>query len=168
MAPQSPAILKGPIFPFRYRSFTINFRRYFQLRFAYCVHCYQLSLDKSCTDFHFVLPSRSTGSLHPKLLEMFTSCLKGNLPHMATIGTAIMIYYLPMLLDFIALKEFGKYNLNIQIVLPMGALCTPEIFEKIVDGFRKHGFDEPEVFSAYGSTELGREQRFTIDHNNTT
>ena len=99
---------------------------------------------------------------------VFNSYFKGNLPHMANIGSAVMVYYVPMLLDFIALKEFGKYNLNIQIVLPMGAQCTPEIFEKIVDGFRKHGFDEPEVLSAYGSTELGRKSRFTIDHNKTT
>ena len=84
---------------------------------------------------------------------------------MATIETAVMIFYLPILLDFIALKDFGKYKLNMQIILPTGALCTPEIYEKIVDGFRKHGFDEPVVLSAYGSTELGKTKHFTIVQN---
>ena len=76
---------------------------------------------------------------------------------MENIGTTIMVYYVPILLDFIALKNLGKYKLNIQVIQLMGALCTPEIFQKIGDGFRKNGFDEPEVLSAYGSTELGKE-----------
>ena len=65
-----------------------------------------------------------------------------------------MFCYVPTLLDFIALKDLGKYKLNIQVIQLVGALCTPEIFEKIGDGFRKHGLDGPEVLSAYGSTEL--------------
>ena len=81
---------------------------------------------------------------------------------MANIGSAVMVYYVPMLLDFISLKDLGKYKLNIQVIQLTGALCTPEIFEKIGDGFRKHGFDEPEVLSAYGSTELGYEFNFTM------
>ena len=76
---------------------------------------------------------------------------------MENIGTTIMVYYVPILLDFIALKNLGKYKLNIQVIQLMGALCTPDIFQKIGDGFRKNGFDEPEVLSAYGSTELGKE-----------
>ena len=52
-----------------------------------------------------------------------------------------------------------------QIILPTGALCTPEIYEKIVDGFRKYNFDEPVVLSAYGSTELGETKHFTIVQN---
>ena len=74
---------------------------------------------------------------------------------MENIGTTIMFYFVPTLLDFIALKDLGKYKLNIQVIQLTGALCTPEIFQKIGDGFRKNGFDEPEVLSAYGSTELG-------------
>ena len=66
-----------------------------------------------------------------------------------------MLCYVPTLLDFIALKDLGKYKLNIQVIQLAGALCTPEIFKKIGDGFRKHGLDAPEVLSAYGSTELG-------------
>ena len=73
---------------------------------------------------------------------------------MANIGSAVMVYYVPMLLDFIALKDLGKYKLNIQVIQLAGALCTPEIFERIGDGFRKHGLDAPEILSAYGSTEL--------------
>ena len=88
-------------------------------------------------------------------IDGFNSYFKGNLPHMANIGSAVMVYYVPMLLDFISLKDLGKYKLNIQVIQLTGALCTPEIYEKIGDGFRKHGFDEPEVLSAYGSTELG-------------
>ena len=67
-----------------------------------------------------------------------------------------------MLLDFISLKDLGKYKLNIQVIQLTGALCTPEIYEKIGDGFRKHGFDEPEVLSAYESTVLGWEFNFTM------
>ena len=74
---------------------------------------------------------------------------------MATIETAVMIFYLPILLDFIALKDLGKYNLNIQVVQAIGARCTPEIFEKVREGFRRLGFDEPELLSAYGTMELG-------------
>ena len=73
---------------------------------------------------------------------------------MENIGTTIMLCYVPTLLDFIALKDLGKYKLNIQVIQLAGALCTPEIFEKIGDGFRKHGLDAPEVLSAYGSNEL--------------
>ena len=75
---------------------------------------------------------------------------------MENIGTTIMVYYVPMLLDFISLKDLGKYKLNIQVIQLTGALCTPEIFQKIGDGFRKHGFDEPEVLPAWGSCELGK------------
>ena len=75
---------------------------------------------------------------------------------MVKIGTAVMVYYVPMLLDFIALKDLGKYKLNIQVIQLTGALCTPEIYEKVGEGFRRHGLDEPEILSAYGSTELGK------------
>ena len=75
---------------------------------------------------------------------------------MENIGTTIMVYYVPMLLDFISLKDLGKYKLNIQVIQLTGALCTPEIFQKIGDGFRKHGFDAPEVLSSWGSCELGK------------
>ena len=66
----------------------------------------------------------------------------------------MMFCYVPTLLDFIALKDLGKYKVNIQVIELTGALCTPEIFEKISEGFRKHGRDAPEVLSLYGSTEL--------------
>ena len=82
--------------------------------------------------------------------------VQGNLPHMAKIGTAVMVWYVPMLLDFISLKDLGKYKLNIQVIQVTGAQMTPEIYEKIGEGFRKHGFDVPEILSAYGSTELGK------------
>ena len=75
---------------------------------------------------------------------------------METIGTAVFSPYLPMLLDFIALKDLEKYNLNIQIIITVGALCTPEIFGKVKEAFRRLGFDEPELLSAYGSMELGK------------
>ena len=75
---------------------------------------------------------------------------------MNTIGSAVFIIYLPMLLDLLALKDLGKYNLNIQVVQAIGTLCTPEIFEKVREGFRRLGFDEPELLSAYGSNELGK------------
>ena len=75
---------------------------------------------------------------------------------METIGSAVFIIYLPMLLDLLALKDLGKYNLNIQVVQAIGTLCTPEIFEKVREGFRRLGFDEPELLSAYGSNELGK------------
>ena len=75
---------------------------------------------------------------------------------METIGSAVFIIYLPMLLDLLALKDLGKYNLNIQVVQAIGARCTPEIFEKVREGFRRLGFDEPELLSAYGSNELGK------------
>ena len=75
---------------------------------------------------------------------------------MAKIGTAVMVWYVPMLLDFISLKDLGKHKLNIQVIQVTGAQMTPEIFEKISEGFRKHGFDVPEILSAYGSTELGK------------
>ena len=73
---------------------------------------------------------------------------------MENIGTTIMFYFVPTMLDFIALKDLGKYKLNIQVIQLVGALCTPEIFEKIGDGFRKHDLDAPEVLSAYGLNEL--------------
>ena len=65
-----------------------------------------------------------------------------------------MFYFVPTLLDFIALKDLGQYKLNIQVIQLVGALCTPEIFEKNGDGFRKHDLDAPEVLSAYGLNEL--------------
>ena len=74
---------------------------------------------------------------------------------METIGSAVFIIYLPMLLDLLALKDLGKYNLNIQVVQAIGTLCTPEIFEKVREGFQRLGFDEPELLSAYGLMELG-------------
>ena len=74
---------------------------------------------------------------------------------MATIGSAMYMLYLPQLLDIIALEDFGQHNLNIQALLPMGALCTPEIYERVRKEFRRHGFDEPEILSAFGSNELG-------------
>ena len=77
---------------------------------------------------------------------------------METIGSAVFIIYLPMLLDLLALKDLGKYNLNIQVIqaIAIGTLCTPEIFEKVRDGFQRLGFDEPELLSAYGLNELGK------------
>ena len=75
---------------------------------------------------------------------------------METIGTVVFLPYLPILLDFIALKDLGKYNLCIQIIITVGALCTQEIYEKVKEGFRRIGFDEPELLSAYGSAELGK------------
>ena len=75
---------------------------------------------------------------------------------METIGTVVFLPYLPILLDFIALKDLGKYNLSIQIIVTVGALCTPEIYEKVKERFRRLGFDEPELLSAYGSAELGK------------
>ena len=75
---------------------------------------------------------------------------------METIGSAVYILYVPMLLDLIALKDLGKYNLNIQVIQTMGALCTPEIYEKVRERFRSHGFDEPVLLSAYGTNELGK------------
>ena len=75
---------------------------------------------------------------------------------METIGTVVFLPYLPILLDFIALKDLGKYNLCIQIIVTVGALCTPEIYEKVKERFRRLGFDEPELLSAYGSAELGK------------
>ena len=82
--------------------------------------------------------------------------MKGNLQHIETIGSAFFMLYLPQLLDIIALEDLGKYNLNMQVLLAMGALCTPEIFEKVREGFRRHGFDEPELLSAFGTNELGK------------
>ena len=75
---------------------------------------------------------------------------------MENIGTAVFSPYLPMLLDFIALKDLEKYNLNIQIIITVGALFTPEIFGKVKEVFRRLGFDEPELLSAYGLMELGK------------
>ena len=75
---------------------------------------------------------------------------------METIGTVVFLPYLPILLDFIALKDLGKYNLCIQIIITVGALCTQEIYEKVKERFRRLGFDEPELLSAYGSAELGK------------
>ena len=82
---------------------------------------------------------------------------------METIGSAVYMLYLPQLLDIIALEDFGKYNLNIQVLLTMGAICTPEIHERVRKEFRRHGFDEPEVISAFGLVELGKIKRFTMD-----
>ena len=64
---------------------------------------------------------------------------------METIGTVVFLPYLPILLDFIALKDLGKYNLSIQIIVTVGVLCTPEIYEKVKGRFRRLGFDEPEL-----------------------
>ena len=36
-----------------------------------------------------------------------------------------------------------------------GALMTSEIYTKVRDAFKQAHFDPPEIFSAYGSTELG-------------
>ena len=81
--------------------------------------------------------------------------LKGNLQHMETIGSAVYMLYLPQLLDIMALEDIGKYNLNIQVLLTVGAICTPEIYGRVRKEFRRHGFDEPEVISAFGLVELG-------------
>ena len=75
---------------------------------------------------------------------------------METMGSAVYMLYLPQLLDIIALEDFGKYKLNIQVLLTMGALCTPEIYERVRKEFRRHGFDEPEFISAFGTNELGK------------
>ena len=75
---------------------------------------------------------------------------------MVKIGSTVLTVYLPMLLDLIALKDLGKYNLNIQVVQAIGALCTPDIFKKVGEKFKRLGFDKPELLSAYGSIELGK------------
>ena len=75
---------------------------------------------------------------------------------METIGSAVYILYVPMLLDLIALKDLGKYNLNIQVLQTVGALCTPEIYQKVRERFRRLGLDEPEVLASYGLNELGK------------
>ena len=82
---------------------------------------------------------------------------------MGTIGSAVYMLYLPQLLNIIALEDFGKYNLNIQVLLTMGALCTPEIYERVKKEFRRNGFDEPQFISSFGTNELGKKKRFTID-----
>ena len=85
---------------------------------------------------------------------------------MEAIGTTVMVSYVPIMLDFVALKDFGKYKLNLQLIILTGAPLTPELFEKIGEGFLKHGLDKPEILSGYGSTELGEEnlsEILTID-----
>ena len=84
---------------------------------------------------------------------MLNMYLKGNLPHMVRISTAIMLFQVPILLDFIALEDLGDYKINIQSIQLTGALCAPEMYEEIREGFQGHGLDVPEVLSAYGSTE---------------
>ena len=84
---------------------------------------------------------------------MLNLYFKGNLSHMARINTAIMFFQAPILLDFIALVDLGDYKINIQSIQLTEALCTPEMYEEIREGFQGHGLDVPEVLSAYGSTE---------------
>ena len=74
---------------------------------------------------------------------------------MERIGTALMVLYVPLLLDFINLKDIGKYKLNIQIIQATGACLTPEIYDKVKEAFKRNLLDSPEILSAYGSTELG-------------
>ena len=79
---------------------------------------------------------------------------KGNLPYMERISTAIILFQIPILLDFIALEDLGDYKIDIQSIQLTGALCTSEIYDKIREGFQENGLDVPEILSAYGLTEL--------------
>jgi acyl-coenzyme A synthetase/AMP-(fatty) acid ligase len=81
--------------------------------------------------------------------------LEGNLLHIKEAPVNTLVLYLPMLLDLIRTKSFPTSGINVQAIQVTGALMTPEIYTKVRDAFKQAHFDPPEIFSAYGSTELG-------------